>query len=139
MKLQNSVWARLRPLSMAALTTLALLGGPAQAQAQDEQAPLLNGCSSYVDRTADDADRTLNWTYGIDSDPERCIKIKVGQTVTFEGNLNTHPIDAQGGDASNPFTGAESSTPTFTFTRAGIFGFVCVYHEEMQGAVWVVD
>lgn len=123
-------------LSALCLTGMAMLAPGLPATAQD--APLLNGCSTYVDRTADDADRTLSWDYAIETNPERCIKIRVGQTVTFDGDLKSHPIDAQGGNAANPFKGAESSTPTFSFDKAGVFGFVCIYHEEMQGAVWVV-
>lgn len=101
--------------------------------------PMFNACSAYVDRTAADADRTLDWDYGIENDPERCIVVRVGQTVTFEGNLNAHPIDAQGGDDPNPFDGAISSAAAFTFDRPGAFGFVCIYHDEMQGVVWVVE
>ena len=101
---------------------------------------IVNGCAVFVDWTADDARRTVHWDYGIESDPERCIKIRVGQTVIFDGEHDIHPMDAAGGDEPNPFAGAYATEEdTFTFTQAGVFGFRCVPHPEMRGAVWVVE
>lgn len=108
-------------------------GNPAQPP------PALNGCTSYVDRTAPGASRTLDWDYGIESDPERCIKVKVGQIVKFDGDIVDHPIDARGGTTPNPFKGALDSKASFAFPKAGGFGFYCFIHEEMNGAVWVVE
>ncbi len=123
-------------LGAVVVATLAMTGS-ASAQ-QDGDMPLLNGCSSYVDATAEDADRTLNWTYGVEEDARRCLKIRLGQTVTFDGSVSAHPIEALGGTTPNPFAGALSTSTSFTFDAAGGFGFVCIFHEEMEGVIWVV-
>lgn len=128
--------AGMRALGCAAALA-ALAAAPVRAQ-QDGDMPLLNGCSSYVDATADDADRTLAWGYDIENDPRRCLKVRVGQVVTFDGNVSRHPIDALGGARPNPFAGSLSSATSFTFDQTGGFGFVCTYHEEMLGVIWVV-
>lgn len=96
--------------------------------------PALNGCTTYVDRTADTASRDITWGFSVASTPEACMKIKVGQTVTWKGDHTLHPLGAKGGDASNPIKEAE----TITFAAAGSFGFVCTAHSTMTGAIVVV-
>ena len=97
--------------------------------------PLLNGCSVYEDRTADDANRTLEWSEDIEGTPDLCIKIRAGQSVEFDGSKTFHPIAAHGGDTPTPFATLQD---TYTFPNAGTFGYICTEHEEMIGAVWVV-
>lgn len=108
----------------------------------------LNGCSSYVDKTAADADRSLSWEFAIASNPNHCMKIKAGQTVTFKGSFTSHPLIAAGGDAANPFSSAqglvqkagvagEENTPV-VFSAAGTFGYKCSLHASMTGAIVVV-
>ncbi len=105
----------------------------------------VNGCTSYVDRTAADADRDLIWDFSIDTDTERCMKVKVGQQVRFledentPGNFGFHPLGAQGGDAPSPFPGAlNAQTGAVTFANAGTFGYYCTAHPSMNGAIYVV-
>jgi len=95
--------------------------------------PELNGCLAYVDRTTPNADRTIVWDTSVAFAPERCMKIRVHQRVVFEGDFDSHPIEACGGDTPNPF----SSTPQL-FSETGVFGYVCSIHAEMTGAIWVV-
>lgn len=96
--------------------------------------PALNGCTNYVDKTADAASREITWGFSVSSTPEACMKIKVGQTVTWNGNLGTHPIGTKGGDSPSPITNAA----TAKFDKAGTFGYVCTAHANMQGAIVVV-
>lgn len=96
--------------------------------------PSLNGCTTYVDRTAEGASREITWGFSVASTPEACMKIKVGQTVTWKGDHMLHPLGAKGGDASNPIKEAQ----TITFPAAGTFGFVCTAHSTMTGAIVVV-
>lgn len=113
---------------------------PALAQDTLEAGPALNGCTEYVDRTAPDADRSMAWDYAIADDPARCMKIRVGQSVVFVGDRDAHPIDARGGDAANPFLNAFARPQdVFTFDRPGVFGYYCTLHEQMLGAIWVVE
>ena len=96
--------------------------------------PPLNGCTTYVDLTADAAKREIPWDFPVTSAPEHCMKIKVGQTVKWNGNRNTHPLAASGGDSPNPITDAD----TVTFPKAGVFGYICSAHPNMKGAIVVV-
>lgn len=96
--------------------------------------PELNGCKTYVDRTADSASRTITWGFSVSSTPEACMKIKAGQTVTWNGELGTHPLAAKGGDANSPI----KNEKTATFAAAGTFGYVCTAHASMTGVVLVV-
>jgi len=110
-----------------------LVGFPAasaQAQVQNCQP------NQYLDRTAPGADRQLNWDFSISSDPERCLQVRVGQTVVWSGDLSTHPLGGQGGDSPNPIT--THLNGSVTFTTAGTFGFVCLSHSSMKGAIQVL-
>lgn len=108
----------------------------------------VNECRNYVDRTASDADREISWDLSVANQPERCIRVKVGQTVTFRGNFTEHPLKGQNGDDENPFglafslildagVAGQERTP-MNFTTAGTFGFTCSVHNQMMGAVQVV-
>src|SRR5262245_15634058 len=98
------------------------------------------GCqpAQYLDRTAPDADRELTWEYTIWNDPERCIQVYAGQTVAFQSvdNFSFHPLAGSGGDAPNPIN--EHVNGSVTFSTPGTFGFVCLAHYPMQGALRVV-
>lgn len=107
----------------------------------------LNGCSSYADFTDSQADRLLKWDFAITSNPNRCMKIKQGQSVTFAGNFTQHPLQALGGDNPNPFTqaagavqnaGQATEQTSVRFDTPGIFGYKCSVHASMTGAIVVV-
>jgi len=109
------------------------VGLPASAQAQ-----VIQDCqpNQYLDRTATGADRQLNWDFSIATDPERCLQVRVGQTVVWNGNLDSHPLGAQGGDTPNPI--ASHVNGSVTFNTVGTYGFVCLSHSSMKGAIKVV-
>jgi plastocyanin len=99
----------------------------------------LNGCTTFVDHT-DAADaRTLTWGLSIASSADRCMKIKVGQSVTWNGNFSTHPLHDDGGDVPNPINGAGTSPAgPIAFPIAGSFGYICGVHASMNGTILVV-
>ncbi len=72
----------------------------------------------------------------------RCIKISVGQTITWRGDFRYHPLEPAGGDAPSPIL--VDPTPAGTeravvFPNAGFFGFECATHSaEMYGAIFVL-
>ena len=108
----------------------------------------LNGCRNYVDRTADDASRVVQWDVTMFQKEERCMKIKKGQKVTFSmtqsggapANFQEHPLAAQGGDTPNPVeTALDQDTGEVTFAAAGQFGYICGIHPAMTGAVLVTE
>ena len=101
-----------------------------------------NDCTVFTDRTADTASRTLEWDLTIVTAPERCMRIKAGQTVTF-GNgadagadFNAHPLviyKPKGGAAPT----ADTATGQATFPAAALFGFACEVHPQMRGVILV--
>ena len=101
-----------------------------------------NNCTTFVDRTADGASRSIQWDLGIPSIPVRCIKIKAGQVVTWvdgttAADFNTHPliiyVPPPGGTAPM----VDEATGKATFPTAGLFGFACGIHPTMKGVVVV--
>jgi hypothetical protein len=90
----------------------------------------------YLDRTAAGADRQLTWDFSIATDPERCLQVRTGQTVVWQGDFETHPLGGQGGDNPNPI--GLNVNGSVTFNTAGTFGFTCLVHSSMKGAIQVV-
>lgn len=102
-----------------------------------------NGCTTFQDRTADGASRSIQWDLGLPSLPERCIKVKAGQVVTWvdgtaAADFNTHPLLIY---VPPPAMGTaptvDEATGKATFPTAGLFGFACGIHPTMKGAVLV--
>lgn len=121
-------------LSVAAL--VACGGDDTSNTNPDSGSSALNGCTeaSYVDKTA--AGATITWNFTVDP---KCVKIKAGQTVTWNGDFATHPLNPFGGDQGSPVPSKTTgTTATGTFPTAGTFGFHCVNHPSMLGAVKVV-
>ena len=77
-----------------------------------------------------------------------CIKVKVGDVVTFEGMFSFHPLTHFGGDVPSPIPNQMTNPPVgasgmpelaVTMTPAGNYGFRCAFHPlGMFGAVQVV-
>src|SRR5262245_36582270 len=66
--------------------------------------PVVDSCqeSAYLERTAEAADRVLDWDYAFAGDPERCLRVRVGQSVRWMGSFGDHPLDPDEGDVPNP-------------------------------------
>jgi plastocyanin len=94
------------------------------------------------DETAANATRTI--TFPMDLAPVQfsphCMKIKAGQSVTWNGQFPSHPLEAMGGDTGNPIPPTSTGmTVSVTFPNAGTFGFDCANHPSMMhGAILVV-
>jgi plastocyanin len=95
-------------------------------------------CTTFTDHTAAGDARTLTWSFAISTDPNRCMKIKVGQAVTWQGDFTAHPLVANDGDKPNPIANVDTSTGKVTFNAAGTFGYKCSIHPAMFGAIEVV-
>ena len=108
----------------------------------------INGCQAAqaVDRTAAAASRMI--TFGTDElYTPRCLKISVGQSVTWSGSFEFHPlrpgivggaqVDPQPG---NPVPSVNSGTSqVVTFAAAGAWAYYCTAHAPgMAGVVYVV-
>ena len=101
--------------------------------------PVVDDCAevSYQDRTAPAAERTLAWDFPFAGSVDRCIIVRVGQSVRWDGNFAMHPLENDQGSTPNPI-GAHDASGVVTFTAPGIYGYRCNYHFEMRGAVQVV-
>ncbi len=111
-----------------------LLLAPAVAHAQAVQ-----DCqpTQFQDRTmAEEKDRSLSWDFSITTTPERCMQIQVGQSVQWNGDFDNHPLAGSGGDTPNPITLHQDGK--VTFNQVGTFGYVCLAHSPMKGAIKVV-
>jgi plastocyanin len=109
----------------------------------------VNGCQAAqaVDRTAAGASRTITFDDSLIYTP-RCLKIAVGQSVTFSGSFGNHPLRAgivrsganpmaqTGNPVPNVDTGASQMV---TFATAGDWAYYCTAHQPgMAGVVYVV-
>lgn len=109
--------------------------------------PGTNGCTTFVDRTAEDARRVIRWSTLLPTTAERCLKIRKGQAVTFSrekedagADFRMHPLMASGGDSPTPIpSGLVAATGQIEFPDAGTFGFACAKHPNVTGAILVVD
>jgi len=118
-----------------------------------EAIPDFNGCtpSAYEDQRAANAARVIGVaTTGLTFTP-RCLLIRMGQTVTWQGALTAHPLAA--GNPDDPSAGSEGSpilttssgdSVSFTFASAGTFPYQCQLHafgagKGMAGVVAVTE
>ena len=126
-------------------------GGAAGQSEPADVIPDLNGCTTatYEDFGAADATRTIGIaTMGLSFTP-KCMTIRVGQTVRWEGSLATHPLapgnpdHPDAGSPNSPITETTTgSSAEFTFDSAGTFPYYCEVHSfgagmGMAGAVHV--
>ena len=86
------------------------------------------GCTSFEDRTGAAASRRIeftNFTY-----TPACMEIKAGQTVTFAGNFDNHPL-RQACGPEDLFTEGSGNTPQeFVMNRPGLYGYYCFFHGQ---------
>jgi plastocyanin len=114
----------------------------AVAEASADAAPVENGCTSFVDRSADAASRKIQWDLSVATIPEHCMRIKAGQTVSWVAGSTAADFDAHplviylSGGGGNPPT-VDGSTGNATFAAPGLYGFACGIHPTMRGAILV--
>ena len=92
------------------------------------------GCTgTFVDRTGGTATISfVDFAY-----TPSCMRVKVGQTVTWSGTFAGHPLkgaatnDPTGGLVPATSSGTSAST---TFTKAGYYGYYCDFHGDPAGA-----
>ena len=76
----------------------------------------------------------------------RCVTVRVGETVTWEGDLGGHPLSpSTRGTAASPIARVASGTSAVvTFPRAGFYPYFCEFHGTdaglgMAGVVQVIE
>jgi hypothetical protein len=115
-------------------------GGPLDGASTDaadaaDAAPI-NGCKTFDDRTATGASRTITWSFQLAA-KDRCIDIKVGQSVTWSGDFTQYRVAPSGGTLPNPIAGFDPTAPTVQFPKAGTFGFESPDAPALIGAIRV--
>ncbi|HSM92680.1 MAG TPA: hypothetical protein VLT47_07285 [Anaeromyxobacteraceae bacterium] len=119
-------------LLTASLAALAACGGSSSSSMSSAD------CTAFTDLTATTAVINFGGTLGNRYDP-RCAKVKVSQSITFDGDFSVHPLSQTSGAAVIPHT-ASGTTLTFSIPTAGTFGYQCDVHHAsgMTGALQVV-
>ena len=147
-----SAAARARAATPAADVTAADVtaadAGSTDAGPTDAGAVVFHGCTAFVDRTADGADRTVGFT-NFRYDPA-CMLVAAGQRVTFSGDFSVHQFrpgvapsrvaSDPPAPAGNPMTARDEGTSaTFEPPAAGTYPYYCLDHEGtgMYGAIRV--
>lgn len=68
----------------------------------------------------------------------RCLMIRVGQSVTWQGNLVVDPLAPRSQNPPSPITlTAAGNTATFTFTQKGRYRYGSTANVAMRGAIEV--
>jgi plastocyanin len=69
---------------------------------------------------------------------KKCIRIHVGQTVTWAASVD-HPLESTSGTKPTPLSAIGATTPqSIMFNAVGVYGFQCQVHTSlMHGAIWV--
>jgi plastocyanin len=105
-----------------------------------------SGCTNFVDATAPGAARIIQFPGANDRYTPDCLKVRFGQTVTFQGgSFNAHPL-AHACQPLNAPSLDNTSGQSFsvTFDQAlGVYGYYCTQHGSiggsgMSGAIEVV-
>ena len=99
------------------------------------------GCTTFEDRTAESAARTIafiDFAY-----TPKCLRIKAGQTVLFEGDFDRHPLVTSCGPTLAFDHRSGTTAASFVLPAAGRYGYYCLDHgnaagEVMSGAVDVI-
>lgn len=109
--------------------------------------PAFANCQTFVDATADAAARTITFPTGGLSFAPSCLRIKLGQSVTFTSPSDTfssHPLLQSCGPIADVVTASMGNSKSFTFTSAiGRFGYFCDQHgtragDGMAGSIEVI-
>lgn len=100
---------------------------------------VVNNCKTFDDRTGSGATRTIAWQFPIPA-ADRCVRIKKGQSVTFNGNFTQYRVAPSAGSTQpNPIASFDESSPTVKFPNVGTYGFECPDAPALLGAIDVVE
>jgi len=103
------------------------------------------GCSQLEDLTADSATREVKFGGALaNTYAPKCMKVKKGQSVTFDGDFKVHPLAQACGPSETIPNVKEGSSQAITFETAGDFGYFCTAHGNpagggMAGRILVVE
>ncbi len=91
-------------------------------------------CSTFLDLTAD-AGATVRFPVGGTRYSPNCVRVRLGQSVTFVGDFGPHPLNQACGPVSGLFSQGLGNSYTVTFTNGlGIYGYYCSEHGSSNGS-----
>jgi plastocyanin len=105
--------------------------------------PGINGCTAFTDATAFGASRTIRFGDSLgNAYDQKCLAISAGQSVTFSGSFQAHPLrpglapsqrgGPDAGSPNNPISNQDNgSTYSPTFPTAGTYPYYCSAHENL--------
>ncbi len=98
-------------------------------------APAFAGCATFVDLTDPASVRVIRFG-ATERYAPNCIRIRFGQTVTFQGgDFGVHPLSQSCGPVAGVLVASSGQSFTLTFNRGlGIFGYYCFAHGSPAGA-----
>lgn len=91
------------------------------------------GCTTFEDRTAEGADRRV--TFRDFEYTPKCMRIRAGQTVVFEGDFDRHPLLTSCGPALSLDKRTGTGPASFVVGAPGRYGYYCLDHGNAGGAV----
>ncbi|MFT3842091.1 MAG: hypothetical protein QM723_34185 [Myxococcaceae bacterium] len=100
-----------------------------------------SACTTFDDYTTTAA--TITFGSGNNVYTPKCIKVKLGQLVSFQGNFSNHPLRQACGPIMNMLEASTGQGTDFTFGALGTYGYYCDMHGSstgggMAGAIEVV-
>lgn len=98
------------------------------------------GCTPQTMTDVGDTDTTVKFGMGGNRYEPRCLRIKAGRTVTFDGQFAAHPLDPAA--CNPPGTAFQDSIPTVKsgatatakLTKPGIYAYYCDVHGTPTGS-----
>lgn len=88
------------------------------------------GCTAFEDRTGAGDDRSVTFDF---TPVPKCLKVRAGQSVTFNGPSAVHPLSQACGPAE-VIPDHTTSSGSFTFSDPGDYGYFCDVHGTSGGA-----
>lgn len=94
-----------------------------------------SACPSYLDLTGAGT-ATIRFPLGGDRYSPPCVRVRFGQTVSFEGSdFGSHPLSQSCGPVANVLERRSGTRFTVTMNAAiGTFGYYCTQHGQRSGS-----
>jgi plastocyanin len=101
------------------------------------------GCVQFDDQTAQGSSRRITFGNNHQYDP-KCMRVRLGQTVTLEGNFSEHGLLPVCGPSAVFPAVSSGSQANVVLNAIGVYGYYCDQHGSssgtgMAGAIQVVE
>lgn len=121
------------------------VAGPPDAGGDFDAATVVNGCTAadFTSQDLTDPSKQRLIVFGATKNEYNppCMKVRVGQAVTWRGSFSTHPLSPDGVSFIATTTqDTATGEATFTPLQRGVYGYHCTNHSSrgMTGAILVM-